>query len=114
MPKTLVFTATYNESDNAESILNEIFQHLPDAEILIVDDNSPDGTGQLADALKTQNERVHVIHRPKKLGLGTAHIAGIKYALAQKAQFILTMDADFKDATADKIRGAIASMRLVQ
>ena len=69
MPKTLVFTATYNESDNVGNILSEIFQHLPDAEILVVDDNSPDGTGDLLDRLAEANPAIHVIHRPSKLGL---------------------------------------------
>jgi len=95
MPKTLVFTATYNESDNAESILNEIFQYLPDAEILVVDDNSPDGTGALLDRLSSANPAIHVIHRPSKLGLGTAHLMAMKYAIHHEYDQLITMDADF-------------------
>ena len=88
MPKTLVFTATYNESDNAENILNEIFQHLPDAEVLVVDDNSPDGTGALLDRLSTANPAIHVIHRPSKLGLGTAHLMAMKYAIHHEYNYV--------------------------
>ena len=94
MPKILVFTATYNESDNAENIINQIFQHLPDAEILIVDDNSPDGTGPLLDRLSTANPAIHVIHRPSKLGLGTAHLMAMKYAIHHEFDQLITMDAD--------------------
>lgn len=95
MQKTLVFTATYNESDNAESILNEIFQYLPDAEVLIVDDNSPDGTGPLLDRLASANPAIHVVHRPSKLGLGTAHLLAMKYAIHNEYDQLITMDADF-------------------
>ena len=95
MPKTLVFTATYNESDNAENILNEIFQHLPDAEVLVVDDSSPDGTGAILDRLSTSNPAIHVIHRPSKLGLGTAHLLAMKYAIHHEYDQLITMDADF-------------------
>ena len=86
---------TYNERENIAELVQHLLNLPLNGHVIIVDDNSPDGTGQLVDALQAQNDRVHVIHRPKKLGLGTAHIAGIKYALGQKAQLILTMDADF-------------------
>ena len=95
MQKTLVFTATYNESDNVENILSEISKHLPDAEILIVDDNSPDGTGALLDRLAAANPAIHVIHRPSKLGLGTAHLMAMKYAILHQYDHLITMDADF-------------------
>ncbi|MCZ6512669.1 MAG: glycosyltransferase, partial [Nitrospinae bacterium] len=81
MPGTLVFTATYNEADNVETLLNEILSHLPDTDILIVDDRSPDGTGPLLDRLAAENSRIHVVHRPSKLGLGTAHLLAMKYAM---------------------------------
>jgi glycosyltransferase involved in cell wall biosynthesis len=95
MPKTLVFTATYNEVDNVENIIEGIFDHLPEAEILIVDDNSPDGTGTLLDLLSVNNSNIHVIHRPSKLGLGTAHLLAMKYALHHEYEYLITMDADF-------------------
>ena len=81
MPGTLVFTATYNEADNVESLIDEIFKHLPDADILIVDDSSPDGTGPLLDRLAAQNPRIQVIHRPSKLSLRTAHLFAMRYAI---------------------------------
>lgn len=95
MPGTLVFTATYNEADNVENLLNEIFSHLPDVDILIVDDHSPDGTGPLLDQLAAKNSRIHVVHRPSKLGLGTAHLLAMKYALHHNYEHLITMDADF-------------------
>ena len=95
MPGTLVFTATYNEADNVENLLNEILSHLPDADILIVDDHSPDGTGPLLDRLATENSRIHVVHRPSKLGLGTAHLLAMKYAMHHNYEHLITMDADF-------------------
>ncbi len=95
MPGTLVFTATYNEADNVESLIGEIFEHLPDAEILIVDDNSPDGTGPLLDQLSARNPRIHVIHRPSKLSLGTAHLFAMRYAIHHEYEHLITMDADF-------------------
>ncbi len=101
--KTTVIIPTYNESDNIEALAKEILtlrlgsgQALGDiTEIIIVDDNSPDGTGEIADELASVYPGVKVIHRPGKLGLGTAHIAGFKEALALGADCIVTMDADF-------------------
>ena len=95
MPGTLVFTATYNEADNVETLLNEILSHLPDTDILIVDDHSPDGTGPLLDRLAAENSRIHVVHRPSKLGLGTAHLLAMKYAMHHNYEHLITMDADF-------------------
>lgn len=95
MPGTLVFTATYNEADNIKTLIDEIFQHLPDADILVVDDNSPDGTGPLLDQLASENSRIHVIHRPSKLGLGTAHLFAMRYAAYHEYEHLITMDADF-------------------
>jgi len=86
---------TYNERENLPFLITAV-QALPDPiNILVVDDNSPDGTGQLADNLAAANPAVQVIHRSGKLGLGTAYTAGFEYALAQGADLILTMDADF-------------------
>jgi len=109
--KTAVIIPTYNERDNIEALTKEILALRGDpstalslcseetldntTEIIIVDDNSPDGTGEIADELAKTHQEVKVIHRPAKLGLGTAYIAGFKEALALGADRILTMDADF-------------------
>ncbi|MGA7124208.1 MAG: methyltransferase domain-containing protein [Polyangiaceae bacterium] len=95
MKKVLVFTATYNEADNVASLVADIFTALPQCDLLIVDDNSPDGTGRILDDLKRTNPRLFVIHRPSKNGLGSAHKLAIKYALAHGYQSLITMDADF-------------------
>jgi dolichol-phosphate mannosyltransferase len=80
--KTLIIIPTYNESENLCPLLEEIFFFAPETDVLIVDDNSPDGTGELADEIQKRDARVHTMHRAGKLGLGTAYIAGFKYALA--------------------------------
>ncbi len=90
-----VIIPTYNESDNVSLLITDLHKYNPELTIVIVDDNSPDGTGELADQLAAQNSHIHPIHRPRKMGLGTAHIAGIKWALSQNLEPILTMDADF-------------------
>ncbi len=92
---TVVILPTYNEADNIWALVESILKLSVNFQIVIVDDNSPDGTGQLADELACTYPTVEVIHRPGKLGLGTAHIAGFKRALALGADRILTMDADF-------------------
>lgn len=95
-PRRLLITVcTYNERENLPLLIPEIFAHLPDAEILTIDDNSPDGTGQLAEEFAAGNSRVHVLHRTGKLGLGTAILAGFRYAMEQNYEFVLNMDADF-------------------
>jgi dolichol-phosphate mannosyltransferase len=93
--KTAVIIPTYNESDNIITLVEEIVALQAVAHIIIVDDNSPDGTGQIADELARHYQEVHVIHRPGKLGLGTAYIAGFKLALTLPTDCIVTMDADF-------------------
>ncbi len=93
--KTLIIIPTYNEYDNLRPLLEQIFSYAPASDILIVDDNSPDGTGQLADEISAQNRRVHVMHRAGKLGLGTAYIAGFKYAVEHQYDAAFEMDADF-------------------
>jgi dolichol-phosphate mannosyltransferase len=94
-PRILVSLATYNERDNLATLIKEIHGFVPEAEVLVIDDNSPDGTGQLADALAAQDPRIHVLHRPGKLGLGTAILAGARYALDHDYDFLVNMDADF-------------------
>jgi dolichol-phosphate mannosyltransferase len=94
MPSAIVIP-TFNESENIALIIGELHTFVPDLAVIVVDDNSPDGTGQLADEIAARDARVHVLHRPAKLGLGTAHITGMKWALAHHYNTILTMDADF-------------------
>src|SRR5262245_44214538 len=93
--RSIVSVATYNEKDNLAPLVAAIHQELPEADILVVDDNSPDGTGRVADELAAQDSRIHVLHRPGKLGLGTATIAAMKYAIEHDYDYHLNMDADF-------------------
>jgi len=86
---------TYNEAENIRLLVNDILALPIPVDVIIVDDNSPDGTGEIADELVDRHSAVHVIHREGKLGLGTAYIAGFKYALAHDYDRIMTMDADF-------------------
>jgi dolichol-phosphate mannosyltransferase len=95
MARILVFAATYNEADNIKDLVKEIFLNLPNQEVLIVDDDSPDGTGKILDKMSKEDPRIHVIHRLDKLGLGSAHILAMKYALHHEYDFLITMDADF-------------------
>ena len=82
MEKILVFTATYNEADNVESLVTDVFEYLPESDVLVVDDASPDGNGRILNELSLNQKRLGVIHRPKKLGLGTAHKLAMKYAIS--------------------------------
>lgn len=91
----LVSVATYNERENLAELVAAVLQQLPYADILIVDDNSPDGTGRLADELAAKDQRIHVLHRAGKLGLGTAILTAMKYAIANGYGFLINMDADF-------------------
>ena len=93
-PRILVSLATYNERGNLRSLVEEIRQFAPHASILIIDDNSPDGTGRLADELRATLPDIHVIHRPGKLGLGTAILAGMRFAVDQGFDYFLNLDAD--------------------
>ncbi len=93
--RTLIVMPTYNERENLPQIVPEVLSKDPGIHVLIVDDNSPDGTGQVADELAVREERIHVMHRPGKLGLGTAYIAGFKWALERDYEFIFEMDSDF-------------------
>ncbi len=91
----LIIIPTYDERENLSRLADEIFAMEPGLHILIVDDNSPDGTGHLADELAAADPRVHVIHRPGKQGLGTAYIEGFRWALARDYPLVFEMDADF-------------------
>lgn len=93
--KTLIIVPTYNERENLPELVSQIFSEVPHTHILVVDDNSPDGTGALADGLAAADARVHVMHRAGKLGLGTAYIGGFKWALERDYERVFEMDADF-------------------
>lgn len=93
--KTLIIVPTYNELENLPELVRQIFAEVPHTHILVVDDNSPDGTGALADSLSAADPRVHVMHRAGKLGLGTAYIGGFKWALERDYERVFEMDADF-------------------
>jgi dolichol-phosphate mannosyltransferase len=93
--KTLVTVATYNERENLPRLLDEIFHHVPAIDVLVIDDNSPDGTGAWCDGKAQEDSRVHCLHRTGKLGLGTAIVAGMRYAIEHGYEQVLNMDADF-------------------
>jgi dolichol-phosphate mannosyltransferase len=92
---SIIVIPTYNEKDNIRPLVEEIFKVTPDINILIVDDNSPDGTGRIADELSKKYSQVKVLHREKKEGLGKAYIVGFKEALNLNPDYIIQMDADF-------------------
>lgn len=93
--QTLIVMPTYNERENVPVIVPLVLAQHPGIHVLIVDDNSPDGTGAIADELAATDSRVHVLHRAGKLGLGTAYVAGFKWALEREYQYVFEMDSDF-------------------
>jgi dolichol-phosphate mannosyltransferase len=93
--RALVIIPTYNESDNIPRLVPSVLSRDPRLEILVVDDNSPDGTGRMADEIAATEPRLHVLHRPGKMGLGTAYITGFKWGIERKYDVIFEMDADF-------------------
>ncbi len=94
--KAIVVIPTYNEAQNIEQIIDRIlFQGIRGLEILVVDDNSPDGTGKIVEKISQDEPNVHLLKRPGKTGLGTAYVAGFKYALERDYDYIFEMDADF-------------------
>ena len=95
MSRVVVIIPTYNEVENLSLIVGEVLAQDERIEVLVVDDNSPDGTGKVADDLREQTDRVHVLHRPGKAGLGAAYRAGLAEALELGADIIVQMDADF-------------------
>lgn len=95
LERILVIVPTYNEAKNLPLIVPEILRQDPRLEVLVVDDNSPDGTGQIADRMAQERSRVHVLHRPAKEGLGRAYLAGFKWGLGQGFDALFEMDADF-------------------
>ena len=93
--RALVVIPTYNERGNIERIIAAVLAQDERLEVLVVDDGSPDGTGEIVDGIAGSNPKVHAIHRAGKLGLGTAYLAGFKWALEQNYDFVFEMDADF-------------------
>ncbi|MDT4914621.1 MAG: dolichol-phosphate mannosyltransferase [Pseudonocardiales bacterium] len=92
--RVLVIIPTYQERENIESIVERVLTSVPAADVLVVDDGSPDGTGKVADAMADEDPRVHVLHRTQKAGLGAAYIAGFDWALAAGYGVLVEMDAD--------------------
>jgi dolichol-phosphate mannosyltransferase len=93
--RSLIIIPTYNELDNIRRLIPDILDMYENVDILVVDDNSPDGTGNYVSILSQTNERVKIIRRENKLGLGTAYITGFKYALQNKYNYVFEMDADY-------------------
>lgn len=94
MPRSLIVVPTYNEKENVRSIAQQFLAALPGCELLFVDDNSPDGTGQIIDEMVAADPRIHVMHRAGKLGLGTAYVEGFTWGLARGYDYLFEMDAD--------------------
>lgn len=95
MSKAFVVIPTYNEQDNLRRLIEQVLQQDESLQVLVVDDNSPDGTGQLADELAASNNRINVLHRPGKMGLGSAYRDGFRRAMQLGADLLIEMDADF-------------------
>ncbi|HET9869086.1 MAG TPA: glycosyltransferase, partial [bacterium] len=93
-PKVLIVVPTYNERKNLPALYARIRRHAGRAHLLVVDDGSPDGTGELADSMAAKDPGVRVLHRGRKMGLGTAYVAGFRYALRHRYDLVLAMDAD--------------------
>ena len=93
--KVLIIIPTYNEKENIESLIAAVLKQHEAVEILICDDNSPDGTGTIVERLMLEEPRIHIIKRPGKMGLGSAYVTGFKYALKEGYDYIMEMDADF-------------------
>ncbi|MGA3288378.1 MAG: polyprenol monophosphomannose synthase [Bacteroidota bacterium] len=95
MKRSLIIIPTYNEADNVLKIIPEVLAQDEGFQVLVVDDNSPDGTANLVKEMQKNNPRIHLLERPSKRGLGTAYVAGFKYALSHEFDFAFEMDADF-------------------
>jgi len=92
---SLICMPTYNEAENIEAIIEAIHEEAPEIDLLVIDDDSPDGTGEIADRRAKKDERIHVLHRTEKAGLGPAYIAGFRWGLERDYDAIVEMDADF-------------------
>ena len=93
--KTLIIIPTYNEIENIERLLEQVLTKSESIEVLVIDDNSPDGTALRVKFMQSNNPRIHLLQRPGKMGLGSAYVTGFKYALEQGYDYIMEMDADF-------------------
>ena len=102
--KTIVIIPTYNERENVEALINEIFKHFPQTDILIIDDNSPDKTYEIVQELSKKDNRIHLIKRERKLGLGSAYVQGFKFAINNNYDVVFQMDADFSHQPSDLLR----------
>jgi len=114
-PKSLVIIPTYNEKENIGTIIPRILEQHSCLEVLVVDDGSPDGTAQIVKDLQNENHRIHLLQRPGKMGLGTAYVAGFRWALERDFECVFEMDADFSHNPSDLTRflDRIASADLV-
>ncbi len=113
--RVIIVIPTYNEADNLRDIVGRLHRAQPDVHVLVVDDNSPDGTGDLADDLAEADQRVHVLHRTQKEGLGAAYVAGFRWALAEGYDVIGEMDADgsHQPEQLHRLRAALRNADLV-
>jgi len=109
MNNTVIIIPTFNERESVQDIARAVFHAHASLDILFVDDNSPDGTGQLVDKMIEADPRIHVLHRKEKKGLGRAYIAGFKWALERHYEFIFEMDADFSHNPDDIPRMLLAA-----
>ena len=100
---SIVIIPTYNEKENISNIIDAVLGLEQQFDILVIDDNSPDGTAAIVEDIMTRTDRVHILKRPGKQGLGTAYIAGFKWAIAEKYDYIIEMDADFSHNPNDLI-----------
>jgi dolichol-phosphate mannosyltransferase len=108
--RVLVIVPTYNERDNIETIIDRVLQSVPDANVLVADDGSPDGTGKIADELAMSDSRVHVLHRTEKAGLGAAYIAAFGWGLDRDYDVFVEMDADGSHAP-EQLPRLLAALR---
>ena len=95
MPDTLIVVPTFNEAGNLARLVGDLRRNVPDARVLVIDDDSPDGTGRIADELAKADDHVSVEHRARKSGLGSAHVLGMERALSTGAEVLVTMDCDY-------------------
>ncbi len=108
-PKSLVVIPTYNEKDNVSLIIPEVLGQNPCLEVLVVDDGSPDGTGDIVEAMSAENPRVHLLRRAGKMGLGSAYVTGFRWALERDYERVFEMDADFSHKPSDLPRLLLAA-----
>ena len=95
MPKTLIVTPTYNEAENIEQFITDVLKQGVNIDILVVDDNSPDKTRAIVERMMQSNASIHLLNRPRKMGLGTAYVEGFRYAIREGYDYVFEMDADF-------------------